>query len=100
VAAASLTSPGMFDYNDRFSEAEAGSPIKDKQYYPLKALYAVDNTCWEAFGFKPNGYEPKLCPRDEPKPKKTPSACQQPDSCQPPNIWYGEPDCFCLYAPK
>jgi hypothetical protein len=56
----------MYDYNDRFTEAEAGSPVYDKQYYPLKALFAVDNTCWEAFGFKANGYEPKLCPRAEP----------------------------------
>lgn len=71
VADAGLKNVGMFDYNDRFTEEQAGSPIKGKQYYPLKALYAVDNTCWEAFNFKPNGYEPKLCPRAEPAPKKT-----------------------------
>jgi hypothetical protein len=74
VADAGLKDPGKFDYNDRFTEAEAGSPIKDKQYYPLKALYAVDNTCWEAFGFPPTGYEPKLCPKEIPSTKKAPKA--------------------------
>ena len=71
VSDAGLKDPGKFDYNDRFTEADAGSPIKNKQYYPLKALYAVDNTCWEAYGFKPTGYEPKLCPK-EPPPTKQP----------------------------
>jgi hypothetical protein len=56
-------------YNDRFTEADAGSPEKSKKYYPLKALYAFDNVCREAFGFHPTGLEPQLCPRDEPTPR-------------------------------
>ncbi|MBI3738325.1 MAG: hypothetical protein HY258_04700 [Chloroflexi bacterium] len=100
LADAGLKDPGKFDYNDRFTEAEAGSPIKNKQYYPLKALYEIDNTCWEAFGFKPTGYEPKLCPREEPKPQKTPSACEPPPYCHPPDwYWYGEPVCYCQEVP-
>ncbi|MFN8381349.1 MAG: hypothetical protein U0V02_05385 [Anaerolineales bacterium] len=48
------------DYVDRFTEQEAGSPVKDKRFYPLQALFAVDNTCQEVIGFTPTGYEPKL----------------------------------------
>lgn len=87
---AGLKDVGKLDYVDRFTEAEAGSPVKDKKYYPLGALFAVDNTCQEAFGFEPTGYEPKLCPRAEPTPApRTPQAgCTEPgqysnqSSCQ------------------
>jgi hypothetical protein len=79
---AGLKDVGKLDYVDRFTETEAGSPIKDKSYYPLKALYAVDNTCQEAYGFAASGYEPKLCPRVEPTPApRTPQAgCTDPGS--------------------
>ena len=59
---AGLKDVTKLDYVDRFTEEQAGSPIRDKKTYPLKALFAVDNTCQEAFGFKPTGYEVKLCP--------------------------------------
>lgn len=77
---AGLKDVGKLDYVDRFTEIEAGSPIEDKSSYPLKSLYAVDNTCQEAYGFEPNGYEPKLCPRPEPTPApRTPQAgCTEP----------------------
>lgn len=101
VADAGLKNVGLYDYNDRFKEAEAGSPIKSKQYYPLGSLYALDNTCWEAYNYKPPPDGPqKLCPHDVPKPKKTPSACQPPPGCHLPyGVWYGEPQCYCLWAP-
>lgn len=74
VSDAGLKDVTLYDYNDRFTEEEAGSPEKSEKDYPLKALYAVDNTCWEVYGFKATGYEPKLCPRAEPTPKpKTPA---------------------------
>lgn len=104
VADAGLKDPGKFDYNDRFTEAEAGSPIKDKQYYPLKALYAVDNTCWNAFGFNPTGDEPKLCPTNEPPPSIKEPKAPTPDYCtsigkpNPGNCiygWSGPPWCMC-----
>ncbi len=50
------------DYVDYFTLNEAGSPVRENSNYPLKALYAVDNTCYQAFGFEPNGFEPKICP--------------------------------------
>lgn len=75
---------GMF-YNDRFTEVEAGSPEKSEKYYPLKALYAFDNACREAFNFKVYGYEPQLCPRDEPTPR--PRQGSTPQVCLPPNTF-------------
>ena len=76
LADAGLRDPTKLDYVDRFTEVEAGSPVRDKKYYPLGALFAVDNTCREAFGFKPSGYEPQLCPHElppAPRPPKTPA---------------------------
>jgi hypothetical protein len=81
VADANFHDVQKLDLVDRYTEVEAGSPVKDKQYYPLKALFAVDNTCREAFGFKPNGYEPQLCPHTVPTPApKTPqvAGCTNP----------------------
>jgi len=67
-------------YNDRFTEAEAGSPERGEPEYPLKALYAFDNACREAFGYVATGLEPQLCPRDEPTPRpgRTPQVCLPP----------------------
>ena len=61
-ADAGLKDPSKFNYNDRFTNAQAGSPIASSQYYPISAIYAVDNTCRAAYGFKPTGYEPLVCP--------------------------------------
>lgn len=69
LADTGLSDVSKMYYNDRFTEAEAGSPEKSEKYYPLKALYAFDNVCREAFGFHPTGFEPQLCPRDEPTPR-------------------------------
>jgi len=80
LADAGLNDVSRMFYNDRFTEIEAGSPEKSEKYYPLKQLFAFDNSCREAFGFRPSGYEPQLCPRDEPTPK--PRASQQ--VCLPP----------------
>lgn len=55
--------PAFYDYNDHFTHAEAGSPLPGLQkYYPLKALFEVDNTCREAIGFTLVGDEPGACP--------------------------------------
>jgi len=59
----SMLHPAWFDYNDHFTQAQAGSPlVEQKQYYPLKALYEVVNTCRWAVGFTPTGNEPDICP--------------------------------------
>ncbi len=99
ISDAGLKDVQKLDYVDRFTETEAGSPVKDKIHYPLKALFAVDNACREAFGFSPTGFEPQLCPRDEPttpKPRTTPSGCQPPpEGCGSNSTWYPEPYCLC-----
>ncbi|RJP54554.1 MAG: hypothetical protein C4557_02835 [Anaerolineaceae bacterium] len=104
LADSGLKDVTRLDYVDYFMEQEAGSPIRSSTYYPLKALYAVDNTCYQAYGFKPSGYEPKICPeivqpqeiiREPGDPISTPEpGCQDPGNC--PYGWAGEPYCFCM----
>lgn len=61
-----LRDPSQFNYNDYFTEEQAGSPEKSEtMFYPIKAVFAVDNTCRVPYGFNPTGYEPLLCPLDE-----------------------------------
>lgn len=82
IADAGLKDPGKMDYSDRFTIAQAGSPVRNNPNYPLKALYAVDNVCRAAVGFKATGYEPQLCPSLEPpstkKPHSTPTLVAPP----------------------
>jgi hypothetical protein len=63
--------PAWFDYNDHFTLAEAGSPVKNSSQYPLKALYSVDNTCRFAYGFTPTTQYPGMC-KLPPTPTPTP----------------------------
>lgn len=85
VADAGLRDVSMYDYADRFTPAEAGSPVRDKRNYPLGALSAVDNTCWVPHGFTSTGYEPKVCPpilQPVVKPANDqPSGCNPPPNC-------------------
>ena len=67
------------DYNDHFSHSEAGSPLSNlTEYYPLKALALVDNTCRWSAGFDPTGNEPGLCPV-----AATPTPTPQPNTATP-----------------
>ncbi len=61
IADGGLKSITDLDYVDRFTELEAGSPEKSEKYYPLKALFGVDNVCREAQGFPGTGEEPQRC---------------------------------------
>ncbi len=61
IADGGLKSIEDMDYVDRFTEEQAGSPEKSEQYYPLKALYGIDNACRESFGIKSTGLEPQRC---------------------------------------
>jgi len=50
-----------FEFNDRFSKADAGSPLKsDGNLYPLKALWGIDNTARFPSGFVPSGAMPGM----------------------------------------
>jgi len=66
--------PDQFDFNDFFTAAEAGSPYASSSYYPLKALYGIDNTCREAYGFTPTGHEPGICNPAKPAATAKPAA--------------------------
>ena len=81
VSDAGLKDVSIYDYNDHFEEFAAGSPIKDKEYYPLGVLYAVDNTCWAAYGYTTTGNEPKACPVEKQKQPSTDS--DEPAGCNP-----------------
>ena len=63
--------PAWLDYNDHFTNEEAGDPAIISEYYPIKELAAMDNTCRYAFGFSPTGSEPGICdipPEEQPEP--------------------------------
>ncbi|HUI89783.1 MAG TPA: hypothetical protein VLX61_13785 [Anaerolineales bacterium] len=91
-ADAGLKDPSKFNYNDRFTYAQAGSPIAGNAYYPINAIYAVDNTCRAPYGFKPTGYEPMLCPSNPPP---APGATPKPGATLP--VLHINP---CLIDPK
>ena len=69
-----------YDYNDHFTESEAGSPYQDGNY-PLKALALVDSTCREVYNFTPVANIPGLCalpPTATPVPTVTPTPTLAP----------------------
>lgn len=108
---AGLKDVTQFDYADRFTETEAGSPVRSSRYFPVGSLFAVDTTCREAVGFASTGYEPRVCPRIVPAtgPQQsggdsggtTVQGCQPPPGGCPmdaPN-WWPDPHCACSFTP-
>jgi len=93
-----LRDVGKMFYNDRFTEAEAGSPEKSEKYYPLKELYAFDNACREAYGFTASGFEPQLCPRDAEPARRGERTCQPPSSATFACTW-DYSNCCCTNFP-
>ncbi len=58
-----------FEFNDHFTKADAGSPLKeDKDLYPIKGIWGIDNTPRIPSGFEPGGLMPGLAPNFQPKP--------------------------------
>jgi hypothetical protein len=103
-ADAGLKDVTKFNYNDHFTEEEAGSPIRGRQFYPLNQLYAVDNTCREAYNFNPTGYEPQICPRETPPTKEPggppppgPTVCVQPRTCTGASYRWNQDTCTCEF---
>jgi hypothetical protein len=72
----------LYDLNVNFTLEQAGSPLRDSMFYPLKEVYAVDNTCRVASGYTATGNEPGLCPLppapEKPEQHSSPSIPQQP----------------------
>lgn len=88
--------PALFDHNDSMTHEQAGSPLKEFEFfYPLKAIYELDNVCRMAVGFQPNGSEPGVCPVPSAPLQDTPPPPGQ--SCPPPSILYCTRNgCYCL----
>lgn len=53
----SIMDPTKFDYNDWYSESQAGSPNKNSTDYPVAMLNQMDSTCWAAYKLEPTGTE-------------------------------------------
>jgi len=59
--------PALFDYSDHFTHTQAGAADPElPNFYPIKEVYELDNTCRMAVGFQPTGAEPGLCPVNAP----------------------------------
>ncbi len=55
-------SPTQYDINDYYSLEQAGSALIGERDYPLKAVFAIDNTCRGLSGLTPSGKEQGVCP--------------------------------------
>ncbi|NPV77115.1 MAG: hypothetical protein HPY59_12175 [Anaerolineae bacterium] len=73
IADDGLKSPTKFDYNDQFSEADAGSPLQNNANYPLKKLFNVDNTCRMSYGRLYLSTDPGACGVKTPTPPPIPT---------------------------
>jgi len=61
-AGTSALNPALFDFNDHMTHAQAGAADPGlENFYPIKNLSELDNTCSMAIGFEPKGNEPGLC---------------------------------------
>jgi len=91
-ADAGIADASIFDYNDQYTEEQAGSPNKNGGFYPVGALNLMDSTCWIAYNLTPTGTEVGGCvqaqPTQPPPPPDTPD--DPPD--EPPD---DEPGCDC-----
>ncbi len=63
IWAGTYLDPALFDYNDHFTHEQAGAANPEiVNFYPIKGISELDNTCREAIGFDPSGIEPGICP--------------------------------------
>lgn len=66
--------PAMFEINDLFTHEQAGTSVVElPNFYPIKEISELDNTCRIAIGFQPRGNEPGLCPQPAKPGEETPS---------------------------
>ena len=52
----------QYDLNDYYLPQKAGSAIAGDINYPLKEIFALDNTCKGLSGLTPSGDEQGVCP--------------------------------------
>jgi hypothetical protein len=72
-----MVETGQFDFNDFYSNAEAGSPDLDSADYPVNQLNLMDSTCWSANGFQPQEMTGG-CYKAPPQAKKKPAPEPEP----------------------
>ena len=67
----------LFDYSDQYTHEQAGAADPGfPNFYPIKSVFELDNTCRMAVGFQPTGYEPGVCEQPTiPPGKPGPVAC-------------------------
>ncbi|MBN1304282.1 MAG: hypothetical protein JXA13_07590 [Anaerolineales bacterium] len=102
LADAGVKDPGKYNYNDHFTEEEAGSAVKGNEFYPPKQLFAFDNTCRSPYNFNPTYDEPLICPGPEmPAPgpgepsQPAPTLCPRPASCSGVDKIWHQDTCTC-----
>lgn len=77
-----LADPSKFDYNDAFSEEQAGSATKSNALYPVGQLNLMDSTCWIAYNLEPTGNELGGCYQlQQPTAIPTPTTVPCPSQC-------------------
>jgi hypothetical protein len=79
-----LADPAKFDYNDAFSEEQAGSATKTNALYPVDQLNLMDSTCWIAYNYQASGKELGGCYQIPPTvvvPNPTPTRPPCPSQC-------------------
>ncbi|HEX2697991.1 MAG TPA: hypothetical protein VHM28_09800 [Anaerolineales bacterium] len=84
--------PALFDFNDHLTHEQAGAALQElENFYPIKGLSELDNTCRIPVGFVATGAEPGVCPVEGgPRPvcTLTNSYCNQKNVCS----WGGHLD--------
>lgn len=93
--------PALFDFNDKFTQEQAGAAIKSFAYYPIQALAELDKACRVSIGGVAIGDNLGLCQTYAPQ--TNPSAPQPSSSCQPiacPSGWgFDTASCTCVLLP-
>ncbi len=94
-AGTNLLDPALFDLNDHFTHEQAGAADRGFEFfYPIKAVYEIDNSCRMAVGFQANGSEPGICPL--PQQEQSGEPVPPGSSCPEGYVLYCSPNgCVC-----
>jgi hypothetical protein len=98
-----LLNPILFDINDNFTHTQAGAADAGLvNFYPIKEVYEIDNSCRMAVGFQPVGTEPGLCEflvvNDNPL-APGPTSCVRPPTCYGCGYTWDQATCTCSQVP-
>ncbi len=92
--------PAMFDFSDHYTHEQAGAADPGlPNFYPIKSVFEIDNSCRIAVGFQPTGLEPGLCQSIVPVQvgpgTPAPTACQRPPTCFGCGYTWDQATCTC-----